>query len=86
MKAHPVFTVDARLLAEKPRREVCLSEGPGRYLQNMGSRLVFLYLRDGRGFWMFLETARGGYLRGRAFRGRKWTDTSVALARVAAFY
>lgn len=85
MKPYPAFAVPKRLLL-KPNRESCLSGAAREHLRNLTDSLVFLYLRGGASYWVYLRAVRRGALEGYALRGSRWRPFSAPLAAVAAYY
>lgn len=69
-----------------PTRRHALPREMTDTLQNLSNTLVYLWLREGRGFWYYLARQERGILRGYAWSGRRWLRRDLARTVIWSYY
>jgi hypothetical protein len=85
-KAYPASQLHRRVLRSPPKAAHCLPPGDGQALRSLSGNIVFLWLKNGSGFWYQLRRAENGRLLGYALSGGWWRLQPVSLRRVYRYF
>jgi hypothetical protein len=70
----------------KPERKHALTKNALETIQNLSDIVVFLWLKDGSGFWFYVSYSTKNYLVGYIWSGKHWVRREIHLKLIVAYY
>jgi hypothetical protein len=75
-----------RVLKYYPKREHCLNNGQLENLKHLNDVVVFIWLKNGNGFWYYLHYANDNMLIGHILRGNWWYYRAIPQNAISSYY
>lgn len=70
----------------KPDRMHALPKNALYTIQNLSNIVVFLWLKNGTGFWYYVSYSTKDYLVGYIWNGKHWTRREIHINLIVAYY
>lgn len=85
-KTFPASRAQKYVLKNPPKINHCLPCREMHTIKNLGNMIVFLWLRDGSGFWYHIHHINGNMLAGHRLVQNQWRYSPVYIKNISHYY
>lgn len=86
IKRFPVSVTCKRTLTFIPNKNQCLLEKDVSTIKNMSNVIAYIRLKNGYGFWYYLNNIHGNKIYGYKMNGNWWNYFMVDIRKISTYY
>lgn len=85
-KTYPASAMQKRMLTNPPKAKHCLTGREIETVKNLATMVVFLWLKNGNGFWFHLHHVDGDILVGYRLVNNHWHFCPVRFTNILSYF
>ena len=85
-KSYPALANHINILKNPPKSHCCLCGREIETIKNLNNLVIFLWLKNGKGFWYHVYYVNGDILVGYKLFNKKWHFQKIHIKNILSYY